>query len=71
MCVVICACAFRLTSLYMTVCMYDVAGAMADSDNDYCISYTVTVVDVRGCTRPSRSPGEAIFGKYAGSQTHT
>ena len=28
---------------------------MTDSDDDYCVSYTVTMVDVRSCTRPPRS----------------
>ena len=27
---------------------------MTDSGDDYCVSYTVTMVDVRSCTRPSR-----------------
>ena len=26
------------------------------TDDDYCVSYTVTIVDVRSCTRPSRLP---------------
>ena len=25
------------------------------TDDDYCVSYTVTMVDVRSCTRPPRS----------------
>ena len=28
---------------------------MTDSDDDYCVSYIVTMVDVRSCTRPHRS----------------
>ena len=27
---------------------------MTDSDDDYCVSYTVTMVDVRSCTRTPR-----------------
>ena len=30
------------------------ASSMTDRDDDYCVSYTVTVVDVRRCTRPPR-----------------
>ena len=29
--------------------------SVTDSDDDYCISYTITMVDVRSCTRPPRS----------------
>ena len=28
---------------------------MTDSDDDYCVSYIVTMVDVRSCERPPRS----------------
>ena len=28
---------------------------MTNSDDDYCVSYIVTMVDVRSCTRPPRS----------------
>ena len=31
-------------------------GAVIVSDGDYCVGYTVTMVDVRSCTRPPRSP---------------
>ena len=27
---------------------------MTDSDDDYCVSYIVTMVDVRSCARPPR-----------------
>ena len=30
-------------------------GALSMIDDDYCVSYTVTMVDVRSCTRPPRS----------------
>ena len=33
-------------------------GALSVTDDDYCISHTVIVVDVRSCTRPPRSPGQ-------------
>ena len=41
------------------VCVYFYKGALSvtDSDDDYCVSYTVTMVDVRTCTRSPRSPG--------------
>ena len=29
--------------------------SVIDSDDDYCISYIVTMVDVRSCARPPRS----------------
>ena len=33
-----------------------ITGALSvtDSDDDYCVSYIVTMVDVRSCTRPPR-----------------
>jgi len=40
---------------------------MTNSDDDYCVSYTVTMVDVRSCTRPSRLPHQTHQGTY----THT
>ena len=36
--------------------MFYALGAVIDNDDDYCISYIVTMVDVRSCTRPPRSP---------------
>ena len=33
--------------------MYIFTGALSITD-DYCVSYTVTMVDVRSCTRPPR-----------------
>ena len=40
---------------------------MTDSDDDYCVSYTVTMVVVRGCTRPFRllqTKSSIYIGKY-------
>ena len=39
-------------------CLYAGALSVTDSDDDYCVSYTVTMVDVRSCTRPPRSLGQ-------------
>ena len=41
--------------VYIMIMCYAV-GVVIDSDDDYCISYIVTMVDVRSCTRPPRSP---------------
>ena len=41
--------------VYIMIMCYAL-GAVIDSDDDYCISYIVTMVDVRSCTRPARSP---------------
>ena len=38
-------------------------GALSITD-DYCVSYTVTVVDVRGCTRPPRSHDQQNISEY-------
>ena len=35
-----------------------------DSDDDCCVSYTVTMVDVRSCTRPPRSPDQLPTSVY-------
>ena len=46
--------------------MYTGALSVTDSDDDYCVSYTVTMVDVRSCTRPPRSPDQSCNeGVYA------
>ena len=39
---------------------------MTDSDGDYCVSYTVTMVDVRSRTRPPRlfSPSSTYIGNF-------
>ena len=37
---------------------------MTDSDDDYCVSYTVTKVDVRSCTRPPRSHDQQHISEY-------
>ena len=34
--------------------MFTVTGALSVIDDEYCVSYNVTVVDVRICTRPPR-----------------
>ena len=34
------------------------------TDDDYCVSYTVTIVDVRSCTRPPRSPCPIIHSDH-------
>ena len=38
------------------VCTCYTTGALSVTDDDYGISYIVTMVDVRSCTRPPRSP---------------
>ena len=46
-------------SMYTYVhCLYTGALSVIDSDDDYCVSYIVTMVDVRSCTRPPRSLGQ-------------
>ena len=37
---------------------------MTDSDDDYCVSYIVTMVDVRSCTRPPRSHDQQHISEY-------
>ena len=46
-------------------------GASSVTDDDYGISYIITMVDVRSCTRPPRSPAQSHHhpGMYA--YTHT
>ena len=39
---------------------------MTNSDDDYCVSYTVTMVDVRSWTRPIRSLQSTSFSKHTG-----
>ena len=43
-----------------------ITGALSvtDSDDDYCVSYTVTMVDVRSCTRPPRSHDQQHISEY-------
>ena len=61
------------TSCVTYICMhmyYNYAyytGASSVTDDDYGISYIVTVVDVRSCTRPPRSPAQSYHrpGMYA------
>ena len=37
------------------ICIYCVTtGALSVTDDDYCISYTITMVDVHSCIRPPR-----------------
>ena len=49
------------------VCMfhqfYCITGALSITD-DYCVSYTVTMVDVRSCTRPPRSHDQQHISEY-------
>ena len=54
-------CAYVCTTYVYNVfiictCIISYVGALSvtDSDDDYCISCTVTIVDVRSCTRPPR-----------------
>ena len=57
----------------MYVCMYmyyvcftsivSHIGALSITD-DYCVSYAVTMVDVRGCTRPPRSHDQQNISEY-------
>ena len=42
---------------------YCTTGALSITD-DYCISYTVTMVDVRSCTRPPRSHDQQHISEY-------
>ena len=42
---------------------YTGALSMTDNDDDYCASYTVTMVDVRSCARPPRLPGCTSYSK--------
>ena len=46
--------------------MYYSTGALSvtDSDDDYCVSYIVTMVDIRSCTRPPRLPGSDYLRMY-------
>ena len=37
---------------------------MTDSDDGYCVSYIVTMVDVRSCTRPPRSHDQQHISEY-------
>jgi len=43
---------------------------MTNSDDDYCVSYTVTMVDVRSCTRPSRSLEQQQISDYSNMTTY-
>ena len=42
------------TYVHVRILSYIGALSVTDSDDDYCISYNVTIVDVRSCTRPPR-----------------
>ena len=49
----------------LCICMYTTGAlSMTDNDDDYCVSYTVTMVDVRSCTRPPRLPHQPHQGMY-------
>ena len=37
---------------------------MTDSDDDYCVSYIVTMVDVRSCARPPRSHDQQHISEH-------
>ena len=37
---------------------------MTDSDDDYCVSYIVAMVDVRSCTRPPRSHDQQHISEH-------
>ena len=38
--------------------------SVTDSDDDYCISYAVTTVDVRSRTRPPRLPSQTFNNNH-------
>lgn len=42
----------------MYICVVNATGALSvmDSDDDYCVSYNVTMVDAHSCTRRCRIP---------------
>ena len=42
---------------------YCITGALSITD-DHCVSYTVTMVDVRSCIRPPRSRGQQHISEY-------
>ena len=44
-------------------CYYTTA-ALSVTDDDSCVSYTVTMVDVRNCTRPPRSHDQQHISEY-------
>jgi len=43
---------------------------MINSDDDYCVSYTVTMVGVRSCTRPSRLMNQQQISEYSNMTTY-
>ena len=47
-------CMYVENCVYIMTYMY-ILGTLIGSDN-CCVTYTVTMVDVRSCTRPPRSP---------------
>ena len=52
--------------LSLNVCTYviiNTTGALSITD-DYCVSYIVTMVDVRSCTRPPRSHDQQHISEY-------
>jgi len=54
-----------MISVLNPACCHCITGAlsMTNSDDDYCVSYTVTMVDVRSCTRHPRilCPKSSIY----------
>ena len=50
------------------MCIYVIdnphTGALSVTDDDYCVSYTVTMVDVRSCTRTPRLPCHIIHSDH-------
>ena len=70
----VCMCVRTYVCIYMYVSKYVLeynnackcvhtpitTGALSviDSDDDYCVIYNVTIVDVRSCARPPRSPDQ-------------
>jgi len=51
-------------------CCITGALSMTNTDDDCCVSYTVTMVDVRSCTRPSRSPDQQQISEYSNMTTY-
>ena len=48
----------------MYIHTYIGALSATDNDDDYCVSYTVTMVDVRSSARPPRSPSKTFCSNH-------
>ena len=47
-------------------CVLHTGALSATNSDDYCISYNVTMVDIRSCTRPCRLPQETFHNSHTG-----